>query len=198
MLTHRSSHSIQFPGSRQYNSAGAAENASELEDCPPNELVKVIGSKEACAKAIESLSVPVIQAPPRTGTPNGRNASTSLPSKTVTFPSKYFHAVVDQGQLSRTLRQSGIQMDLPQNAPPKPELKQPEEGKSVQPGAQSARIDLDAANEDGAEELNYHLESYENYGGLGEAGEEEIGLVLRGKEDVLDKGEESECEDIDK
>ena len=48
---------IHFPGSRQYGSVGAIENATEVGEATESDIVKVIGSKEACAKAAELLQV---------------------------------------------------------------------------------------------------------------------------------------------
>ena len=48
---------MHFPGSRSYNSVGEIENAEDLKDADPKEIVKVIGSEEATSKAIEQLSV---------------------------------------------------------------------------------------------------------------------------------------------
>ena len=48
---------IHFPGSRQYGQAGTIENADEVADAPEGDVVKVIGTKEAVAKAAESLQV---------------------------------------------------------------------------------------------------------------------------------------------
>ena len=50
--------SVQFPGSRLYDSFGKIDNAAELgEDVDPKSIVKVSGSKAAVAAAIEELSV---------------------------------------------------------------------------------------------------------------------------------------------
>ena len=49
--------SVHFPGSRQYSSLGDIENKDDLEDAQAGDIVKVMGSKEACAKAAELLQV---------------------------------------------------------------------------------------------------------------------------------------------
>ena len=48
---------MHFPGSRQYSSLGDIENKDELADAEAGDIVKVMGSKEACAKAAELLQV---------------------------------------------------------------------------------------------------------------------------------------------
>lgn len=48
---------VQFPGSRSYNSIGEPENIAELGDVDAADLVKVAGPKAACAKAITELTV---------------------------------------------------------------------------------------------------------------------------------------------
>lgn len=46
---------IQFPGSRSYTQVGEAENAADFKDVEQANIVKVSGSRAACAKAIEEL-----------------------------------------------------------------------------------------------------------------------------------------------
>ncbi len=46
---------VHFPGSRQYNSIGDIENADELGGAESGDVVKVMGTKEICAKAGELL-----------------------------------------------------------------------------------------------------------------------------------------------
>lgn len=48
---------VQFPGSRSYNQVAPAENAAELEESDPKNLVKVVGARAACEKAIAELLV---------------------------------------------------------------------------------------------------------------------------------------------
>jgi len=177
--------SIQFPGSRQYNSAGEPENASELSEVAPNELVKVIGTREACQQAIDVLST-ASETPSRSRTPVGRNGGGGSASRTVSVPAKFFHALTEQGLLARQLRQSGIQLDLPTNAPAKVELKRPEAPVS-EPGANSARIDEDQ-EEAGDGAINYAFEEYDAFEGYPD---EEVEFNLRGREEILEKGEKS-------
>lgn len=181
---------IQFPGSRQYNSTPAIENAEELGDVPANELIKVAGTREQCQRAIEVLSQALSSPPSRSQTPTGRGNG-NLPTRTVAVPAKYFHALVD-GQIQRQLRQNGIQVELPA-APAKPEVKRPEAASS-QAGAQSARIDVDEGD-DSSEQIDYTFEVYDKYEGLGEAGDALLDFVIRGKDEVLDKGEQSQWHD---
>lgn len=48
---------VQFPGSRSYFQGGEPENAAELADADPANIVKVSGSKAAVEKAIGELKV---------------------------------------------------------------------------------------------------------------------------------------------
>jgi predicted RNA-binding protein Jag len=56
-LQDRTNTTIYFPGSRSYNQVGEVENVAELGEGNPQDLVKVIGSREACEKAIKELEV---------------------------------------------------------------------------------------------------------------------------------------------
>ena len=48
---------VQFPGSRSYFQSGEPENAAELADADPANVVKVSGSSTAVEKAINELKV---------------------------------------------------------------------------------------------------------------------------------------------
>lgn len=48
---------VQYPGSNSYKFTGDPENAEELGDVPPEELVKVAGAQASVAEAIEQLKV---------------------------------------------------------------------------------------------------------------------------------------------
>jgi hypothetical protein len=48
---------VQFPGSRSYSQNGEPENAAELADADPANVVRVSGSKPAVEKAIDELKV---------------------------------------------------------------------------------------------------------------------------------------------
>jgi transcription antitermination factor NusA-like protein len=56
-LQTRTGATVQFPGSRSYNSVGEPQNLADLGEYNPTDLVKVIGPSAACQKAIEELSV---------------------------------------------------------------------------------------------------------------------------------------------
>ena len=56
-LQNRTGAQIQFPGSRSYTQVGEPENAAELTDVDPANIVKVSGPRAACEKAIEELKV---------------------------------------------------------------------------------------------------------------------------------------------
>jgi KH domain len=48
---------VQYPGSNSYKYTSEPENAEELGDVPPEELVKVAGARESVGEAIEHLKV---------------------------------------------------------------------------------------------------------------------------------------------
>ena len=56
-LQSRTGVTVQFPGSRSYNSVGEPQNLAELGDVDLADLVKVFGPSASCAKAIAELSV---------------------------------------------------------------------------------------------------------------------------------------------
>lgn len=56
-LQNRTGVQIQFPGSRSYNAAGEVENKTELEGANESDIVKITGSKAACAHASAELKV---------------------------------------------------------------------------------------------------------------------------------------------
>jgi hypothetical protein len=56
-LQNKTNTTIQFPGSRSYPQVGPAENAAEMEGVDSQSIVKVVGSRAACEKAIEQLKV---------------------------------------------------------------------------------------------------------------------------------------------
>ena len=155
-----------------------------MSEVAPNELVKVIGTREACQQAIEALST--ASETPRSRTPVGRNGGGSSSTRAVSVPAKYFHALTDQGFLARQLRQSGIQLDLPSNAPAKPEARRPAVPAN-EPGAKTARIDEDQ-DEAGDGAINYAFEEYDAFEGFPD---EDLDFHLRGREELLERGENS-------
>lgn len=48
---------VQFPGSRSYAQVGEPENAAELADVEPANIVKVSGPRSSCEAAIAELKV---------------------------------------------------------------------------------------------------------------------------------------------
>jgi len=99
---------VQYPGSNSYKYTGEPENAEELGDVPPEELVKVAGARASVAEAIEQLKSQVTNA-------------TRPESVTDTFivPLKYHDAVTSQGTIFRTLRHLGVEAE-PSARPTKP------------------------------------------------------------------------------
>jgi len=132
---------VQFPGSRSYSQAGEPENAAELGDVDPADIVKISGSRAACTKAADELKSQI--KPP---TPEGVSAS-------IIVPLKYHHAVTQQGNLFRTLRSYGVQVEhsqLPQKAavPAQP---------SVPTIVSSARIDEAGDDDSGLPEVQWQV-----------------------------------------
>lgn len=56
-LQNRHGVTVQFPGSRSYNTVGEPSNAADLADIAPEDLVKVTGPSAGVEKAIRELSV---------------------------------------------------------------------------------------------------------------------------------------------
>lgn len=97
--------------------------------------------------------------------------------------------MTDQGFLARQLRQQGIQLDLPSNAPVKPEARRPAVPAS-EPGSKTARIDEDQ-DEAGDGAINYAFEEYDAFEGFPD---EDLEFNLRGREELLERGENSESD----
>jgi len=132
---------VQFPGSRSYAHAGEPENAAELSEVDPADIVKISGSRAACNKAADEL-----KSHTKPWTPEGVSASISVPLK-------YHHAVTQQGNLFRTLRSYGVQVEhskLPQKAavPTQP---------SVPATVSSARIDDTGDNDSSLPEVQWQV-----------------------------------------
>jgi polyribonucleotide nucleotidyltransferase len=166
-LQRRTGATIHFPGSRQYNSVGDIDNKDEL-SCDEGDIVKVIGTKDAVAKAAEALAQPS----PERGAPRGGPRGGDLATRTVSIPAKFYHAIAEQPNLIRQIRGVGAFVTLP-NAPPKPTLARGDDA-----GAKSARIDQ------AEEEEAYEWEVRENYA---DAAEGDLDWLLRAKEDDLDR-----------
>ncbi|GAB1521372.1 hypothetical protein RhiTH_004467 [Rhizoctonia solani] len=91
---------VQFPGSRSYYQIGEPENVDELANAPPENIVRVSGSRSACEKAIKEMS--------------DRPAPQEQVSTTITVPLRYVHSISQQGTFFRSLRQVGVQVDQSQ------------------------------------------------------------------------------------
>ncbi|KIK33815.1 hypothetical protein CY34DRAFT_18140 [Suillus luteus UH-Slu-Lm8-n1] len=131
---------VQFPGSRSYNQFGDPENASEMADTDPANIVKVSGSRKACEAAVEELKTYVKPAAPESVT-----AIVSL---------KYHHAISQQGYFFRTLRTFGVSVEQ-SGKPQKPAVPVV----PPQNGSTTARID-DAEN---APSIEVHWRVAENH-----------------------------------
>ncbi|KAG1734692.1 uncharacterized protein EDB91DRAFT_1146341 [Suillus paluster] len=115
---------VQFPGSRSYNQLDGPENASDVADTDPADVVKVSGPHKACEAAIAELKTQVKPAAPESVT------------AIVSVPLKYHHAISQQGHFFRTLRNFGVSVE--QSAKPqKPAVPTA----PPQNGSTTARID---------------------------------------------------------
>jgi transcription antitermination factor NusA-like protein len=56
-LQNRTGVQVQFPGSRSYNQFGEPENASDMADVDPANIVKISGARKACEAAVAELLV---------------------------------------------------------------------------------------------------------------------------------------------
>ena len=56
-LQNRTGVQVQFPGSRSYSYVGEPENADEMADVAPADIVKVSGARKACEAAVAELKV---------------------------------------------------------------------------------------------------------------------------------------------
>lgn len=172
---------MHFPGSRQYGSIGQIENASELEGVEAADIVKVIGTKEVVAQATELLQVSSER--PQQQNRGGRDAP-DWSTRSISIPTKYYHAVADYPNLIRNVRGIGGQVQMPQPAPPRPTVTRPSTGGGLSLAAQAARIDLDGGDDQEAEDIAGNFEIVQNYQD-GDDSEQE--WTVRGKEENLDK-----------
>lgn len=177
-LQRKTNTTVHFPGSRQYNSIGEVDNKDELAEADAADIVKVIGSKEAIAKATELLQVP---APEPRGGNRQRGGNGDLPTRTVAVPTKYYHAVAEQQNLIRQIRSVGGFLVIPTPAPAKAVLR-PTPGAGDDLAAKTARIDLDASDDAEAPEGEFELRA--NYEG---ADDSTLDWIVRAKEEDLDK-----------
>ena len=168
---------VHFPGSRQYGSAGSPDNTSELADAKPEDIVKVIGTKEATAKAAELLSISSER--PQRGGAGGRSTP-DLASRSISIPNKYYHALADQPNLIRTIRGAGGNISIPQPGPPKPVIARPISDGVTSLAAKAARIDVGAEDEL-VEEGDWEIRENHADGAPGE-----LDWVVRAKADDLD------------
>ncbi|KAI0321166.1 hypothetical protein OF83DRAFT_1168679 [Amylostereum chailletii] len=151
---------VQYPGSHSYWQAGNPENTEELAAVAPENLVKISGPRASVEKAIAELQNQIKTAV----VPNAF-------TETITVPLKYHHAVSQQGNLFRTLRTFGVQVD--QSASPQ---KSAVPTRPVNGAAEAARID-DA--DDAAKEIEWEVVS--NYQDA-EEGDSEWSLKARDEE----------------
>jgi len=165
-LQNRNDVQVQFPGSRAYGSVGEPENTSDVEGADPADVVKVMGAKAACEKAVEELKV---KAKPS----ENRSTNAANVVSVVSVPLKYHHTIHQQGNFPRQLRSFGVQLE--QSATPtRPTPAKP----TVDTGA---RIDDDSS--ESANQSDVQWEVIENYQGA-EEGEANWTLKARDQESL--------------
>lgn len=133
-LQERTGAQVQFPGSHSYARVGEPENMADFDGVDPANVVKVTGPRSACEKAIEALKGSV------------KAASPELITSAVTVPLKYHHAISQQGQFFRNLRNFGVQVD--QSVQARKPVIPTRPASSSSSDATAARIDED--NDDSA------------------------------------------------
>jgi KH domain len=134
---------VQYPGSNSYKFTGEPENAEELGDVAPEDLVKVMGPKAAVEEAIAQLNVrfPVVVNVKRVFMPLQSQVDNATPSESITdaitVPLKYHDAVTRQGTIFRTLRANhGVEAE-PSAQPTRPALP----SRPLSSMASAARVD---------------------------------------------------------
>lgn len=151
---------IQFPGSRSYQQVGDPLNAAELDGADPADIVKVQGPRTAVDKTIEEIKKQI------------RVPQADTMKETISVPLKYHNAILQQGNLLRSLRSHGVQVDystVPSNSQ-----------NHARPSENIARID-----DDDSDVKKVHWEVVPNYQDAEEGASE---WTLRAKDQTaLDK-----------
>ncbi|KAL7418419.1 hypothetical protein Q5752_006877 [Cryptotrichosporon argae] len=178
-LQRKTNTAVHFPGSRQYKSVGAPENADELGDADEGDIVKVVGTRDAVKAAAELLSVAPAERERRADSRAGR-ASPDLASRTVSIPKKLHYAIAEHPNLLRQIRSAGAFLTSP-SAPKKPSAGANGDDGTADVAAKTARIDLDA---DAGGDNESAWEMRENYAG---AEDGEADWVVRAKPHDLDR-----------
>ncbi len=190
---------VQYPGSNSYKNTGEPENAEELSDVSPEELVKVAGARASVGGAIEQLKVRCPLA--RSGQWLYRltllqsqvtNAAQSEGvTDTITIPLKYHEAVTSQGAIFRTLRVFGVDAE-PSAQPTKSSLPSRPSGSSSSSTALAARVDDAESTATATEEKWEIVENYKD------AEEGDSTWTLRGRDQAgIDKAKSAIQEAIE-
>jgi hypothetical protein len=169
---------VQYPGSNSYRNTGETENAEELSDVPPQELVKVAGARASVGEAIEQLKSQVTNA-----------AQSGGITDTITVPLKYHDALTSQGAIFRALRVFGVDAE-PSAHPTKSSLP----SRPSSSTALAARVD--DAESTAATTTEEQWEIVENYK---DAEEGDSTWTLKGRDQAgIDKAKSAIQEAIDK
>jgi len=169
---------VQYPGSNSYRNTGETENAEELSNVPPQELVKVAGARASVGEAIEQLKSQVTNA-----------AQSGGITDTITVPLKYHDALTSQGAIFRALRVFGVDAE-PSAHPTKSSLP----SRPSSSTALAARVD--DAESTAATTTEEQWEIVENYK---DAEEGDSTWTLKGRDQAgIDKAKSAIQEAIDK
>jgi hypothetical protein len=189
---------VQYPGSNSYKNTGEPENAEELSDVPPGELVKVAGARASVGEAIEQLKVchPLARSSQWVMLMVLQSQATNTAQSegvtdTITVPLKYHDALTSQGAIFRTLRVFGVDAE-PSAQPTKSSLPPRPSGSSST--ALAARVDdADSSTATATEEQWEIVENYKD------AEEGDSTWTLKGRDQAgIDKAKSAIQEAIDK
>lgn len=125
---------IIAPGWSQWATSDQPINQSDLNDVNPDEIFKVIGSKESCLSAIEELKSKIVV----------KEKSDRAPKfiKTIIVPAQYHHLLSENGRLIRGLPK-GVRIDHGDLKIPNPFNSIEQSTSDQRQGLPSTRIDVD-------------------------------------------------------
>ncbi|KZT52871.1 hypothetical protein CALCODRAFT_501784 [Calocera cornea HHB12733] len=164
---------IQFPGSRSYGAVGEAENAADVKESEPQDIVKVYGSRAACEKAIEEIKKGAEQFAASPAHNRAPRAPQEHATSVKAVPLKYHHVISQGGAFFRNLRSYGVTVDH-STMPEKPEIKPP----TASSEGGEARIDQPISSAEGAQ-----WDVVPNYQNMPE-GDAEWTMKAKSKEDL--------------
>lgn len=159
-LTKKYNAKIVMPGRQEWATCGEPVNPEDIAGAAQQDIVKLVGSRTACEAAAKELKVR-LRSRLRTARQHAHNAqsrgtssSSQRPSKSISIP-RHLHArVAEGGRLAKQARDLGVRIDhggvkAPASSPMPPRPKRPATNGSA---STSARIDMDGAHDDGADD----------------------------------------------